>query len=524
MRWQLFVNSLSNRSRDVELAVQFIGFLFLALLVFGTSVGFHFGTLAALRNGQIWAIAAMLWAVFLVWQLAPLLLEGYSPGVDFREIARYPISFRLYYVLNCTYGLLDPAAITGLLWLFSIWGGILAVRPDWALVAVPVFALFVLFNVFCNRVVIGFFERFQSTRKGRERMVVVLLIIMLAPQAVNLLSYNWVKVSRTIPFKSAAPALNMLNHVAPPGVTSDAISSLSANKLLPAMMLLIYTLIAALLLGRQSRAIYRGEIYAEGRAARRELKVRPGWKFPVVDDTLAAVIEKELRYIRQNPRLLVLLAYPIIIFGMLFAGNNPARKVFLGGNSALAPLAMIAAMMVLNAPMLACNIFGMDREGFERWLLSPPPLQKIITGKNLAHGILFTGMYLLATVVMLTISRPSLLAMASITVGFLAMLVLQFAAGNVISAHWPRKVDLGRMSSRMASNAAGFASLLVTLPAGMMIALVLIASSYWKLPWLPLVAGLAGLGIALKIHSWLLQRSARYVWEHLEEMESALRG
>ena len=65
---------------------------------------------------------------------------------------------------------------------------------------------------------------------------------------------------------------------------------------------------------------------------------------------------------------------------------------------------------------------------------------------------------------------------------------------------------------------------MVTLPAAILVVVVMIASSYWKLPWLPLVAGLAGLGIALKIHSWLLQRSARYVWEHLEEMESALRG
>src|SRR5205807_4903002 len=146
VRWKLFVNSFRRQGRDFEVIVQLVGLVALGAFVLATSAGFYFGAVAALGNGQVWVLNLLLWAIFLVWQLGPVFFDGYSPGLSFREIARYPVSFPLYCFLNSIYGLLDPAALTSLLWLLAIWAGILLERPAWALLAAVLFLVFVVFN------------------------------------------------------------------------------------------------------------------------------------------------------------------------------------------------------------------------------------------------------------------------------------------------------------------------------------------------------------------------------------------
>src|SRR5450432_4723854 len=151
----------------------------LVLLLCGVFFGVAFSLLQA---GRPDLIDLLLLALFLIWQLAPILFEGYSPGLNFREVARYPISFRIYFLLNLAYGLADPAAMACLLWLFSVWLAVLFARPDLALAAALAFLLFAFVNLLCNRIVVGLFDSFQSTRKGRERMVLVMLVVLLLPQ------------------------------------------------------------------------------------------------------------------------------------------------------------------------------------------------------------------------------------------------------------------------------------------------------------------------------------------------------
>jgi hypothetical protein len=107
--------------------------------------------------------------------------------------------------------------------------------------------------------------------------------------------------------------------------------------------LLFCLAIASLLLLRQVHTVFRGEIYAETYTIRRELKVHLGWNLPAVDEITSAIVEKEIRYIRQNSRLLLLLVYPPIIF-LLLAFNGSARKLPFAAKLAglLAGLGMLA--------------------------------------------------------------------------------------------------------------------------------------------------------------------------------------
>jgi len=78
------------------------------------------------------------------------------------------------------------------------------------------------------------------------------------------------------------------------------------------------------------------------------------------------------------------------------------------------------------------------------------------------------------------------------------------------------------MNSRMASSAAGFASLLVLLPTAAVIGAVILATWLLKINWLPLAAGLAGLAVSLAVYSWLTDRAVRHAEDHLEEIAGAL--
>jgi hypothetical protein len=522
VRWQLFRNSLKKPGRNREFVFSVLGVVLMGFVIAGTSIGFFFGTFISVQAGRIWVVNLLLWTVLLIWQLAPILFEGFSPGLNFREIARYPISFSLYYTLSALYGLLDPAAIASLLWLAAIWLGLTLGNPSWAILGGLALLLFAGLNLLCNRIVIGFFERFQSTRKGRERLAVIFLIVMTLPQLIQVLSYNWSRVTSFLPLRSLQKVVIPVNTISPAGLVVESLSWHGFSALAPMILLLLYVLLAGLLLSYQLGRIYQGEIYAEGISAQHELKVQPGWAVPGFDPTVVAIVEKELRYLRQNSRVVVQLIYPIVIVALFATARGPVAKAF--GAGRVGPLGLIASVLVLNVPNLGYNIFGMDQEGFGRWLLSPLPLEKVILAKNLAHGALFLMIYLLVAAVSLAITSTSFLSLASMTIGFVVLLLVQLTAGNIISAHWPRKVDLTRMSSRMASSAAGFASLLVTLPSSIAVALVILLASYLHLPWLPLVAGLVLLAVVLALYSHFLRRAAQYLYDHLEEIEKALSG
>ena len=77
----------------------------------------------------------LLWLVFVTWQVDAIVS---SAAVNFQEIARYPISFRLYLFLNFCYGIFDPSAFLRMLWMLAIWVGIAAAAPEWPRRGLPV--------------------------------------------------------------------------------------------------------------------------------------------------------------------------------------------------------------------------------------------------------------------------------------------------------------------------------------------------------------------------------------------------
>ncbi len=520
LRWQLFRNSLLRRNRRSELGLQWLGYVFTGFFVVATSIGFFAATYNLVRE-ETFILALLLWAVFITWQFMPVLFSGYSPGLDFKEVARYPLSFRLYFSLNAAYGLFDPSAITGIVWLASIWLGILLQRPEWAFSAALVFLFFIAFNVIGNRILVGLFDRFQSTRQGRERVAVFLLLMALLPQMLQFVANGWIDTRslQSHKWQGVREVMVTVLKVSPPNLLSQAITKDWAGKIVPIAILMGYFLAALLILTRNLRRVYQGEVYAESFTVQRELRIKPGWKFPFLDESVSAIVEKEVRYMRQNSRLLVQLVYPVIVFGFVAVGS--AKRVPIFSNSGNV-LASFAGLMALSASNLSYNTFGMDRDGFARWLLSPMSLRQVMLAKSLAQGLIMSGLYLVGAVAITTLKHIPLTAVIGTTAGFLCVLIVQIGAGNVISVYWPKKVEPAQMSSRMTSQAAGLASLIVNLPLVALIGLVVLATWMWHLTWLPLVAGLVGFAASLKLFSVLLNWAERYALEHLEDIAGKL--
>ncbi|HEV8180733.1 MAG TPA: hypothetical protein VGQ61_00090, partial [Candidatus Angelobacter sp.] len=320
-------------NRSAELGLQVLWFILGGLLVLLLCAVFFGATFAMFQTERADFLDLLLLALFLIWQLAPILLEGYSPGLNFREVARYPISFRVYFLLNLAYGLSDPAAIACLFWLFSIWLAVLMARPDLALAAAIAFLLFALFNLFCNRIVVGLFERFQSTRKGRERMVLLMLLLLLLPQLLQFATGAWARGGAFHLPPWLIDAISVVREYFPPGLATRAFLYAWPAAFTPFAGLLLCTALFLFLMLRQLRAVFQGEIYAETYKVQRELRVRPGLKVPLLDEVTSAIVEKELRYVRQNSRLLLQLIYPPIIF-LLLAFYGPGRRMSFAGNPA----------------------------------------------------------------------------------------------------------------------------------------------------------------------------------------------
>jgi hypothetical protein len=520
LRWRIFVNSLRRPGRQAELGFQVLWIILGSGFVLLMSATFFGGTFALLQNDRSDLLDLFLLALFLVWQLAPILFEGYSPGLNFREVARYPISFRAYFLLSLAYGVSDPAAMACLLWLFSMWLAVLIARPDLALAAALAFLLFALFNLLCNRIIIGLFERFQSTRKGRERMVFLMLLVLLLPQLLQFTTGAWASGGTFKLPTWILSAIDWMRAYLPPGLAARIFVITDSGSLWALAGLLLSGGIALLILLRQLRVIFQGEIYAETFTVRRELKVRQGWRVPAVDEVTSAIVEKELRYLRQNSRMMLQLIYPPIIF-ILLALYGPGRKMSFAGNPA-GILMGLAGFLLLSLPNMAYNAFGMDKEGFGRWLLSPLPLRKVLVAKNLTHGGIFAVLYIVVALIVIARAHVGFLQVATVTVGFFAVLVIELGAGNLISVYWPKRIELAQMSSRMASNAAGFASLLVVLPLMAIWGMIAFLAWNWQLPWLPLALGVAILFAGFKLYSWLVDRAVAYTYDHLEEIAGNL--
>ena len=129
VRWRIFINSLHSFRGRLELASRvFVGLAFLAGGV-GGAVGLGGAAWFLLSEGNPEWLAALLWPVFLFWQLFPLMATAFTKNHESANLLRFPLSYRAYFLIRLAYGSLDPATTVASLWLLGIAIGIGAAQP-----------------------------------------------------------------------------------------------------------------------------------------------------------------------------------------------------------------------------------------------------------------------------------------------------------------------------------------------------------------------------------------------------------
>jgi ABC-2 type transport system permease protein len=508
---RMFVNSLRTRRGGVELGARILTFIIFSAVAVGPSIGLGIGAWVAVSHHRPAGVAVLLWVLMCTWQffaaLAPA-IAGQNPELS--HLLRYPVSFGSWILLYLIYGLAAPSTLIGLLWTTAIGIGITVARPELWLWTALTLGLFALFNLLLSRMILAWIERWLVQRRTREIVTAIFLFLALGAQALNpafnhshhgaLYGMERQKVIRI------SNQLWNLQKALPPGLaTNSIVQSIHQSGLRAAESLAwlgLYTLSAGGLLALRLRAESRGENLSEAprRSARSAQKVR---RRPTLDFSgpIAAVFEKDLRYLMRSGPMLYNLAAPLVMV-VLFGGTIRGGE-FSGLRMEFAlPIGM--AWAFLGLARLICNNLGAEGDGIQFYFLSPTPLRTVILSKNLLHFtlFLFEGT-LIAAIIIFRVGAPAPSVIAA-TIAWLVFAVpANFAVGNLLSITMPYRINMARIRRETGALGNGLLSMATQLVILLVGAAVLAPCVFLGRPWLAppifLVLGVISLFVYLRV-------------------------
>jgi ABC-2 type transport system permease protein len=537
LRWRIFVNSLRTRRGRMELASHiFIGLAFVAGGI-GGAVGLGGAAWFLILQGDSEWLGALLWPVFVFWQLFPLMATVFTQNVESSSLLRFPLSYRSYFLIRLAYGSLDPSTAVSSLWLLGIDVGIGIARPTvipWATVVLLTFALV---NIVLARMLFAWLERWLAQRRTREIMGILFFLFILSFQLIGPLfavyEHKSIPESRILGQK-----VSNAQRPLPPGLAAAAIAGtlheqLRSNQLpkdtlstsaISFLLLLCYGLVFLGLLHFRLRAEYRGENLSES-AGRKSLPngisgLRLGWHLPGVPGPVAAVFEKELRSLSRSGPMLFTLIVPLFMLGV-FRSSGKNQGLLAHAPGLTFPLGAAYSLLLLTN--LSYNNFGADGSGTQFFFASPARFRQIMMGKNLAHLAVFAlevALVLLGTC--LLYQAPSIGLMLATLAAILFVVPIDLAAGNLFSIYSPSRVESGVFGRQRASLTTVLASFGIR---GVLF--VVAAAMLWLFRnygnfWVELAIFLFPAGLAFAAYAFALNRMDRIALAHRENFISAL--
>lgn len=461
VRIRIFVNSLRTMRGGLDLGAGILTYVFGAAVACGPAFGLGMGAWTMVKEGHAGNVAALLWVVFGVWQffsaMAPA-MAGQNPEMN--HLLRYPVSFGSWVLLYLVNGIFSPSSLIGLMWCTGIGIGIGVARPDLAWWTALTLAIFALFNLLLSRTILAWVERWMSQRRTREVVTGVFLFVALLAQMLNPALYQH---SRSLPFGlkeqtlvESADRVAVAQRGLPPGVASRAIANAMEHRAAAATgslgWLALWTLGVGGLLGVRLRAESLGENLSETPRRSAPARVRgqaPPWRLLDFSGPLAAVFEKDLRYLLRSGPLLYALAAPpvmVVFFSTVYRNASPS-----GFRVEYAlPAGLVWAFMGLTR--MVFNSFGTEGEGIQFYFLSPTPARTVVLGKNALHLALFcVEAVLIGGIILFRFGLPDPAIGAATVAWLLFALPANFAIGNAASILMPYRANVTRMRSERGS-------------------------------------------------------------------------
>jgi ABC-2 type transport system permease protein len=528
LRWRVFVNSLRTFRGRLELASR----IFISLAFLGGGIGGAVGLGGAawflILHGNVEWLGTLLWPVFLFWQLFPLLATTFTQNVESANLLRFPLRYRSYFLIRLAYGSLDPATAVASLWLLGIDIGIGIARPralPWATIVLLTFAVV---NILLARTLFAWLERWLAQRRTREILGILFFLFILSFQLIGPLIAAY--EHRSIPgSRDLGQKLSNAQRPLPPGLAAAAIAgpirSQPSSSVVPFVLLLAYGIAFLWLLNFRLRAEYRGASFSES-ARRKALPSglpapRPGWNLPGVPGAIAAVFEKELRYLSRSGPMLFTLIVPLFMLAV-FRSSGKNEGLLARTPELTFPLGAAYSLLLLTN--LSYNNFGADGGGTQFFFASPVRFRQIVMGKNLAHAAVFVlevGLVWLGTCLLYRL--PSLGVTIATLAGILFVVPIDLAAGNLFSIYSPTRIEAGVFGRQRASLTTVLASFAVRGALFGVGALMLWFSRTFENSWVELLVLWLPAVFAFAVYAFVLDRVDGIALGHRENLISNLR-
>jgi ABC-2 type transport system permease protein len=371
--------------------------------------------------------------VFIYWQIVPIIMVSTGLSLDLNRLIVYPIPHSQLFsievmlrVTTCLEMLLIVAGVMAGLWMNPR-------VPAWSpLLLVP----FALMNLFLSTAIRDLLGRLLSKKGFREVMVFLLVLLAALPQALM--------VGGAPPAMKifAAPAVG-------PGTPWGATARLMMGHAdLFALASLLFWTMTTWLLGRSQ---FERSLRFDAAAARSSDRVSRG-RLRLLDrllrlpgvffrDPLAALIEKEIRFLSRSARfrLLFMMGFSFgLIIWLPLAMRGDTESVFRTNY-----LTIISAYsLMLLGEVCFWNNFGMDRSAAQTYFVMPLPIGKVLLAKNItAAFFIFLEIGLIAffcTILRMPITAANFAEAIAVTV---VLTIFMLAIGNMISTRYPRAVD-----------------------------------------------------------------------------------
>lgn len=530
LRWQIFVNGLRSRRGKLELVSRILVASAFALGGFGgfaatTGTSWYF-----VSHGNAAFLAIPLWAILFFWQAFPVIATAFTNNPDSSELLRFPLTYRSYFLVRLAYGFLDPASVLGSLALLGVLLGVTVARPllfPWACI---VLATFALFNLVLMQTIFAWIERWLAQRRTREIMGVLFILVTLSFQMIGPLMQQIThgthpKLLRDISILAKVQA------VLPPGLAADSIAQADSANLFVGFTSLLFlatlTFAIGCFLHLRIRAQFRGENLSETAArpaTRRVLPLQLGWDLPGFSQSVAAVFEKEVRYLSRSGPMLLTLIMPIFMLLIIRIGPMSALRhsgaINRTPDTAFPGAAAYGLLILTN---LVYNTFGGDSGGMQFFYASPVQFRHIILGKNLTHAaVLFVTTIFAWFAVTYLYGAPHFAVTVATIAGLLFAAPLNFMAGNLLSIYSPKKRDFSTFGRQNVSQTTVLASMgMQVLIVGFGVAVFAIARLYKNL-WIAPALFLLLAVISLPAYIIVLQKMDRLVVERRETLLAEL--
>ncbi len=523
----MFANSLRTKRGKAEVISRVLMTVFFTVGGFGGSLGSAFGAWYFVSQGKPEMLAVMFWAVFLFWQLFPIMSTAFTNNPDSGDLLRFPLGYRAYFLIRLAYGSFDPAAALGCMWLSGMLLGIAAANPLLVVWVLPVVLLFAAFNLLFLQMVFAWLERWLAQRRTREIMGVLFILVMLSIQLIGPAMQHFERQPAT---QKTLDVVVSVQAFLPPGLAADAIAQVAKSHFaVGASSFLFLGSIAALmgcLLHLRLRAQYRGENLNESAAsgATQEASgLRLGWTLPGFSQVVAAVFEKEVRYLLRSGAMLLALIVPLFMLVVFRLG--PARSMwhtnFMRAPDVAFPAA--AAYSLLALTNIVYNSFGGDAGGIQFFFASPVRFRQIVLAKNLMHAAIVLADATLAWLLITFLyGKPAFDVTVATLAGLLFAAPLNFTAGNLLSLYSPKRVDVSTIGRQRASQVTVLISLVVQLViVAVGVAVFMLARLYNNF-WIATLLFLVLAALSLSVYSVALKRSDTIAIARREALVSEL--